>query len=420
MDDGSAWTFGANGFGQLGDGTTTESDEPVLVAGTPGIGGGFLTMDMHRHHAVAVGNDGSVWSWGRNQWGQLGTGSQSPMFAPGSTSPVQAASLTGAISAGAGSGHSLVALGDGTVWSFGNGAFGQLGAGAITLSTTPVQAGVLSNAIAVDAGDAHSVALTANGEVYVWGRNDWGQLGDGSVSPASTVGSAVPVAVPGLTGIVGVACGANHTLALAADGRVWAWGDNRQGQLGASAALSAVPFQVPGLLGVTRIAASNAHSLAVRSDGTVWAWGLNWFGQLGNATQVNSATPVQTWNLPPSTGSNPALFLNQPGGSGAPVFVTNGNLIPGHEYYNIVSLTPCAAGPGTGPGWSGGLCIDVAPLLAQLAAPLGTPAQHFVATASTITWPAMPLPPITFDAVCVDVTGAVVLGVSPALFFSVQ
>lgn len=406
--DGTAWTWGANQFGQLGTGSTAPSWEPVPVQGTAG----FAATAAGHSHVLAIRSDGTAWSWGRNHWGQLGNGLTTPQYAPGSTAPVQVVSLQGAIDGAAGTLHSLVLRGDGTVWTFGHGYVGQLGNGTLTDSSIPVQA-LVTNVIDVDAGDAHSLALKADGTVWVWGRNNWGQLGNGTQSPLMTAGSTVPVQVPGLVGIVEIAAGAFHNLALASDGTVWAWGDNRQGQLATATSLSTIPVQVLGLTGVVEIAAGSAHSLARRDDGTVWGWGLNWFGQLGNATTTSSSVPVQTWNLAGS--ARLSLTVNQPGGPGTATYVSNLNLTPGHEYHNIASVPVCPGGPGSGISTLAGLCINSASLLAQLAIPVGTPPLHFIATSAAITWPGMVIAPVTLDAVCVDVTGGVLRDASPVL-----
>jgi len=143
------------------------------------------------------------------------------------------------------------------------------------------------------AGGTHSLALRADGTVWAWGWNDQGQLGDGTDTDRHT-----PVRVRGLTDVVAVAAGRAHSLALRADGTVWAWGSNEDGELGDGTDTDRhTPVKVPGLSDVVAVAARDWHSLALRADGTVWAWGNNRFGQLGDGTDTDRHTPVKVPGL---------------------------------------------------------------------------------------------------------------------------
>src|SRR5262249_43529392 len=128
-----------------------------------------------------------------------------------------------------------------------------------------------------------------------WGANGQGQLGDNSTTPRST-----PVQPQGLTsGVIAVAAGGEHSLALKSDGTVWAWGDDSQGQLGNDSTIadSLVPVQVSGITTAVAIAAGQWHSLALLSDGTVKAWGYDAYGQLGDGGTTNQPTPVTVAGL---------------------------------------------------------------------------------------------------------------------------
>src|SRR5438105_2496912 len=127
-----------------------------------------------------------------------------------------------------------------------------------------------------------SAPRAGGSQVVAWGYNYEGELGNGSFTPNPPYGSATPAHVSGLTGVVAIAGGYFHSLALRSDGTVWAWGRNYEGQLGIGSFSknsppygSAIPVQVSGLTGVVAIAGGYFHSLALRSDGTVWAWGQN-------------------------------------------------------------------------------------------------------------------------------------------------
>ncbi len=155
-------------------------------------------------------------------------------------------------------------------------------------SSTPVQVTGLTGVIQVAAGGLHSLALRSDGTVWAWGNNWFGQLGNGTTCFCSV---GTPVQVMGLTGVIQVAAGGVHSLALRSDGTVWAWGT------GGTGSVPLTPVQVTGLTGVTKISAGDMFSLALRSDGTVWAWGHNQFGQLGNGTTADSPVPVQVTGL---------------------------------------------------------------------------------------------------------------------------
>lgn len=167
------------------------------------------------------------------------------------------------------------------------------GNGTTTNSSTPVQVSNLTGVIAVAAGCQHSLALKSDGTVWGWGYNADGELGNGGKSNAST-----PVEVSNLSGITSIAAGKYHSLAVRNDGTAWAWGYNNYGQLGnGTTTKSEVPVQVSNLTNVQTLAGGNAHSLAITTSGAVYAWGDNGYGQLGDGTTTSSSTPVQVSGL---------------------------------------------------------------------------------------------------------------------------
>jgi alpha-tubulin suppressor-like RCC1 family protein len=148
----------------------------------------------------------------------------------------------------------------------------------------------VNGVVQLSAGERHSLALTAEGRMYAWGDNESGQLG----TPGAQVGP-VEVSVPRAANqrVVVAAAGRQFSLALRSDGTVWAWGNNSAQQLGPATAASG-PTLVTGLTEVVGLAAGAAHATAVRADGSVWAWGDNSCGQLGLARDVKSrGAPVQ-------------------------------------------------------------------------------------------------------------------------------
>ncbi|BAS26700.1 hypothetical protein LIP_0843 [Limnochorda pilosa] len=186
--------------------------------------------------------------------------------------------------------HSLARQTDGTVWTWGDNDAGQLGDGTTLDRNTPARVDGLNGVAAVAAGSYHNLALKEDGTIWAWGRNNLGQLGDGT----TTTTRPTPVQVSGLTGVVDVAAGWDHSLALRSDGTVWAWGYNAFGQVGiGSTTEQHTPVQISGLTGIVAVAGGGYHSLALKSDGTVWAWGYNSTGQLGDGTTTDRYTPVR-------------------------------------------------------------------------------------------------------------------------------
>ncbi len=263
-------------------------------------------MSIGGAHSVALdtANGGNVWTWGLNSAGQLGDGTLVLK-----TSPVQVLTsvggpaLTGITAIAAGGKHTLALAADGTVWAWGYNATGQLGDGTVTNSTTPKQVPSLTGVTAIAAGGDFSLALKSDGTVLAWGNNGKGQLGNNTFGA-----SRVPVQVlmhatgtpPTLTGIIAIAAGGSHALALKDDGTVYAWGYNEFGQLGDGTIISsstAVAVDGTGPADtdnkvVTAISAGLDHSVAI-VDGNVYTWGYNYYGQLGDGAELASYLPVK-------------------------------------------------------------------------------------------------------------------------------
>jgi|GEM_PF-6595763 len=205
---GEVWTWGRNDLGQLGDGTTINRLAPVQISGLTGVtaivGGSGQT--------VALKLDGTVWTWGRNDLGQLGDGTTINRL-----TPVQVSGLTGVTAIAAASGHTVALKLDGTVWTWGYNNVGQLGDGTTTQRLTPVQVSGLTGVTAIASGYFHTVALKSDGIVWTWGQNDNGELGDGTTCCSLTtgnIGRQNPVQVSGFTGVTAIADGLSYTIAL--------------------------------------------------------------------------------------------------------------------------------------------------------------------------------------------------------------
>ncbi|MBF0418756.1 MAG: hypothetical protein HQL78_01175 [Magnetococcales bacterium] len=372
--DGTVWAWGNNTYGQVGDGTASNVHGPLIVYGQ--------SINGHTHHAspfkvgitdvvdiaagsqhtVAVKKDGSVWTWGRNDRNQLGRSSQhkdyyyqkkdgwvrSGLLSDSVTDryskatfqnadygplPVQIPELSGVIAVAAGDKHTLALKNDGTVWGWGYNDYGQLG--NLTLGYAdpptillPTKIIELSGIVAVASGDGHSLALSGSGVVFAFGKNDQAQLGRNS---ASGWVQRTPLQIPDLTGVTAIAASGNLTVAIKNDGNVWRsyngfdkFSEIITGLSGATAidvglrdttglqlvngnsdyfialkngtvwesSLSGTnPIHATQLSGVSAIAVGDRYVVAMKNDDTIWAWGVNDYGQLGVGTF--SDQPVQ-------------------------------------------------------------------------------------------------------------------------------
>lgn len=277
--DNSVISWGENGNGVLGDGTVQQRSGPVCIPIS-----GVIAVATGISHSVALRSDLTVWTWGDDSFGQLGNGTT---ITVGRTVPIAVPGLNGFIAVAAGRFHSLALKNDGTVWSWGNNSFGQLGDGSTANRASPVQIPGLTGITAISAGEYHSLARKSDGTVYSWGSNSVGQLGDGT-----TTSRLSPVVVTGLIA-QSIASGTYHNLAIKADGSVWAWGANSFGALGDGTTVNrSTPVRSGTLVNIVEVAGGGYHSLAVRSDGTLWTWGYNSLGQLGLGNLTNSLVPA--------------------------------------------------------------------------------------------------------------------------------
>lgn len=301
--DGTVWAWGYNGYGNLGDGTNTERHTPVQVHGVNDMG--FLTdvsqVFTGTAHTVALRSNGTVCVWGWNKYGQLGNTINNGVNTANPI-PMQIESLEGVIQISAGQCHTVALMNDGTIYAWGYNAYGQLGninnIGTDNPNPIPVKVEGLTGVSQISAVNTQTIALMNNGTVYAWGRNQYGQLGNvtncGTDDPNPT-----PLEVEGLTGVVQVSTNGAHTVALKDDGTVYAWGYNRYGQLGNATnsgtnTPTPTPLQVTEFMGVIQVIAGGYYTVALKADGTVWAWGRNNHGQLGNATNSGTDTPNRT------------------------------------------------------------------------------------------------------------------------------
>lgn len=283
--DSAVKCWGEGRYGQLGNGSFTNSSTPVSVLG---LSAGVTTLSTGQRHACALTSSGAAKCWGNNSTGALGDGTQN-----NSAKPVSVTGLTsGVTSISAGYYQTCAITAGASVKCWGTGSLGQLGNGSNTSSFTPTSvSGLNSGVIQISSGNAHVCALVTGGAVKCWGYNLYGQVGSGETSTSVKT----PVTVTGLSsGVAAISSGGYQTCAITTGGAAKCWGYNTYGQLGNGATTNSyTPVSVSGLSsGVKSIAGGGYHFCAITTGGAAKCWGYNSHGQLGNAGTADSALPV--------------------------------------------------------------------------------------------------------------------------------
>jgi alpha-tubulin suppressor-like RCC1 family protein len=277
--DGTLWTWGMNNVAQLGDGTTINKSSPVTIAGG---GTNWNKVSVGSNSTLAIKSDGTLWTFGRNNMGQLADGTtvnkSSPVTTAGGGNTWCA--ITGLSTAGG------AIKTDGTLWMWGANTSGEVGDSAALVSrSSPVTtSGGGTNWCNISGLGLAVNAIKTDGTLWVWGINSSGRLGDGTTTNKS---SPVTTAGGGTNWCSGGGYGAIKT-----DGTLWAWGDNSGGGLGDGTVISkSSPVTTAGG-GVTWKQKNGNY--AIKTDGTLWAWGSNINGYLGDGTTTNKSSPVTT------------------------------------------------------------------------------------------------------------------------------
>ncbi len=299
---GAVWAWGDDAQDQLGDSGGTGRERPTRV----NVPGAAVSIAAGMFSAYALRRDGTVWAWGGNSVGQLGTSSVDVA----SGVPHRVGRLSGivAIAAGASDGYALRR--DGSVWAWGDDSLGQLGTGACPAGRaqassagskcqaigSPVRVPRLEDVKAIAVGSNSAYALQRDGTVWAWGDNSFGALGTGARRPFV----AAPARVRGLERVTAIAAGADTGYAVGADGSVSSWGRGADGEIGdGSFADRTVPTRMLGLTDAVQVVGGGAMAYALDRRGRLWAWGSGYYGQLGNGRRDTIPHPTLVPRLSP-------------------------------------------------------------------------------------------------------------------------
>lgn len=278
--NGTLWTWGDNNFYQLGLGNRTGRRSPIQV----GTDTNWQAIAAGLHHSLALKDNGTLWAWGFNNFGQLGVGDILSR-----SSPVQVGTGSNWQAIIAGLHHTMALKKDGTLWAWGFNEYGQLGLGDTNDRDLPVRVGAANNWTAITTGYDHTIALKDNGTLWTWGDNIYGQLGLGDTNERHA-----PVQISTDTTWQAIAAGRDYSIALATNGTLWVWGRNDYSQLGLGNTLNRTsPTRVGKDTDWQAIAAGWYHSLVLKQNGTLWTWGYNASGQLGLGNTFQGYAPAR-------------------------------------------------------------------------------------------------------------------------------
>ena len=285
LDDSSLQCWGENSFGQLGDGTTT--DRLTMTEVSLDSARTSTSISSGKDHTCSILDNGEMQCWGRNNFGQLGDGTNVQSSAPSGVT------LSGVpVQISAGDWHTCAILDDASLKCWGRNTDGQLGDGTNTDSSTPVTVSIGENVLAVSTGARHTCAVTDSWALKCWGDNSNGQLGIGS-----TTSSNSPSTVTAGGNAVAVSAGGSHTCVLLDGNNVKCWGDNTNGQLGDGGTNQQNDASTVGitLTGTIAIDSGQSHTCAVDSSSSLHCWGSSIDGQVGDGStsaQISSPTEI--------------------------------------------------------------------------------------------------------------------------------
>jgi alpha-tubulin suppressor-like RCC1 family protein len=279
---GAAYCWGYNGWGQLGDGTTTDRLTPTPVAG----GLTFASITAGEYHTCGLTSGGTAYCWGNNDWGQLGDGTFTTRLTP---TPVAGGLTFTSLTAGGARTCGLTSGGTAYCWGYNiDGEVGDGTSGTWRLTPTPVAGGLTFTSLT--AGAYHTCGLTSGGAAYCWGLNGYGELGDGT----SGTDRLTPTPAAGGLAFAVLTAGNESTCGLTSGGAAYCWGDNTAGEVGdgTSGTDRLTPTPVAGGLTFTSLTAGSLHTCGLTSGGAAYCWGGNQYGDLGDGTATTRLTPT--------------------------------------------------------------------------------------------------------------------------------
>ena len=273
--NGTLWTWGTNNFGELGYTSTTNINNPAQV----GTDANWLKVVCASHDTYAIKTDGTLWAWGNNGNGQLGNGTYN-----NSNVPIQIGTDNHWKNISSCQDFAIALKTDGTIWAWGYNVFGMLGDGTNIERNLPVQVGIDSNWKTISAGAGFSFAIKTDGTLWNWG---YILSSNGSTNYS-------PIQVGTDNNWKEISAGGTHVMGLKNDNSLWVWGINNYGQVGDNTTINnTIPTNVLSGTAWKSISACVFYSMAIKSDGTLWSWGRNDKYQLGDGTQIEYHIPHQ-------------------------------------------------------------------------------------------------------------------------------
>jgi alpha-tubulin suppressor-like RCC1 family protein len=279
--NGILYSFGENNFGQLGDGTRKTRTKPVQIKGLSNV----IDFDTSNSHSIAVTSDGSVWVWGLNDYGQLYGGDRNDVL-----TPVKINELHDIVKVRSGNRYSLALDSNGVVWKFGYNSKGQFEDETENANLKPMPIKELKDikVIDIETGDFHSLVLSAEGNVYAWGANDFGQLGDGTL-----INRYAPVKLSGLPGVRYINAKGNTSSCITEDGDALLWGETNYPE----DRNILTPEAVQGIDEPLYTEFNNNNIVELSKDGTVYSSGSNKYGQLGDGTDIDRTSIESIYDM---------------------------------------------------------------------------------------------------------------------------
>jgi len=305
LDNGDLKCWGDNQFGQLGDGSNTNTNAPSSTAIDLGTGRTAVALSTGYYHTCAILDNGEAKCWGYDNDGQLGDGGTNTNTNAPSSTAIDLGTGRTAVAVSAGSLHTCVILDNGDAKCWGSDGIGQLGDGGTNTDTnapssTAINLGTGRTAVAVSAGTGHTCAILDNGDLKCWGNNGFGTLGDGT-NTLRYAPSATAVDLGTGRTAVAVSAGGLHTCAILDNGDLKCWGKDDYGQLGdgGSNSNTNAPSSTAINLGTGRtavaVSAGEEHTCAILDNGETKCWGGDSWGQLGDGgTNTNTNAPSST------------------------------------------------------------------------------------------------------------------------------